>query len=349
MSDMLLTQEETSILPAGYTLRVLTLQDAEAVARVYTEASRVRGDNEITSVDALREDWTHPDFSLENSARVVLNVSGEIVGAVMVWDHIPPPVHPFVSWEVLPLPERPQIARALLQWGEERAKEAIVRCPENARVSFKSATLAGYTADEQLLTEMGMTPIRYFYRMLINMTAAPAAPAPLPGFTIRPMQYPQEFEALIRAREEAWRDHYGYIERPIEEALKSWQHWIDTDKLFDPALWFIAVDDASGEIAGMTLCRMEDWEDPSVGYINIVAVRRAWRKQGLAQALLQQGFGALWQRGRTGVSLFVDSSSPTGAVRLYERVGMHINRQYVHYEKELRPGIELANQANGED
>jgi ribosomal protein S18 acetylase RimI-like enzyme len=342
-------QEDSIALPSGYTARATQLEDAEAVARVYEEASRTRGDNEVNDPDALREDWAAPGFDLQKSSRVVLNAAGEIVGMITVWDYTPPPVHPFVSWDVLPLPERPQIARALLAWGEERAKEATPRCPENVRVSYKTATLAGYAADEQLLTDMGLTPLRYFNRMLINMTETPAPVTFPPGFTVRTLNHPEEFETLIRAREEAWRDHYGYVERPIEEVYKSWHHWIESDKLFDPTLWFVALDDASGEIAGMVLGRMEDWEDPTVGYVNIVAVRPAWRKRGLAAALLQHAFGALWQRGRQSVSLFVDSSSPTGAGRLYERAGMHISRQYVHYEKELRPGIELANHANGEN
>lgn len=346
MSDILLMPVETITLPAGYTVRPTTLDDAEAVAKVYNEGSRVRGDNEINDPDAIREDWTAPNFDLANSARVVMAADGTIVGTISVWDYTPPPLHPFISWEVLPLPERPQIARYLLHWGEERAKEAIVRCPDHARVSYKCPTLAGYAADEELYTEMGMTAIRYFNRMLINMTDAPAAPTFPPGFTVRSLRYPEEFETLIRAREEAWRDHYGYVERPIEEVFKSWYHWIETDKLFDASLWFVALDDTSGEIAGMILCRIEDWEDPTVGYVDIVAVRPAWRKQGLALALLQHGFGALWQHGRQGVSLYVDSSSPTGAVRLYARAGMHISRQYVHYEKELRPGIELANHSS---
>jgi hypothetical protein len=37
----------------------------------------------------------------------------------------------------------------------------------------------------------------------------------------------------------------------------------------------------------------------------------------------------------------VDASSLTGAVRLYERAGMHVARQYDRYEKELRSGKEL--------
>ena len=35
------------------------------------------------------------------------------------------------------------------------------------------------------------------------------------------------------------------------------------------------------------------------------------------------------------MSLGVDSENPTGATRLYERVGMHVESEEVTYEKEL--------------
>jgi len=42
------------------------------------------------------------------------------------------------------------------------------------------------------------------------------------------------------------------------------------------------------------------------------------------------------------VELGVDAQSLTGALRLYEKVGMHIHKQGDMYEKELRPGREIA-------
>jgi mycothiol synthase len=41
----------------------------------------------------------------------------------------------------------------------------------------------------------------------------------------------------------------------------------------------------------------------------------------------------------------VNSQNLTGATRLYERAGMHVARQYITYEKELRAGIELSTRA----
>jgi ribosomal protein S18 acetylase RimI-like enzyme len=71
-------------------------------------------------------------------------------------------------------------------------------------------------------------------------------------------------------------------------------------------------------------------------------VRRPWRRQGLGLALLHHAFNEFYKRGKRKVGLGVDASSLTGATRLYERAGMHIHSQFDLYEKELRPGKELA-------
>jgi len=42
------------------------------------------------------------------------------------------------------------------------------------------------------------------------------------------------------------------------------------------------------------------------------------------------------------VGLGVDSTSLTNATRLYEKAGMHVDRQYDTYEYELRQGKDLA-------
>ena len=45
------------------------------------------------------------------------------------------------------------------------------------------------------------------------------------------------------------------------------------------------------------------------------------------------------------MGLGVDAQSLTGATRLYEKAGMHVDRQYANYEKELRPGEDLGTQS----
>jgi hypothetical protein len=44
------------------------------------------------------------------------------------------------------------------------------------------------------------------------------------------------------------------------------------------------------------------------------------------------------------VGLGVDATSLTGATRLYEKAGMHVQRKSVTYEKMLRAGRDLTTQ-----
>ncbi|MCK4450237.1 MAG: GNAT family N-acetyltransferase [Anaerolineae bacterium] len=98
------------------------------------------------------------------------------------------------------------------------------------------------------------------------------------------------------------------------------------------------------EITGMSLCCPKTAEDPGMGWVDSLGVRRPWRRRGLALALLHHSFGEFYRRGKRKVSLEVDAQSLTGATRLYEKAGMHVDRQYVMYEKELRPGRDLSTQ-----
>ena len=64
-----------------------------------------------------------------------------------------------------------------------------------------------------------------------------------------------------------------------------------------------------------------------------IGVQPAWRGQGLAKALLYQTLAEFWRRGTTRLTLAVDYPERTGAVALYERVGMHIEICGVAFEK----------------
>ena len=62
--------------------------------------------------------------------------------------------------------------------------------------------------------------------------------------------------------------------------------------------------------------------------IESIGVVPAWRGRGIAKALLRRAFAALAKRGHHEVRLGVDAQNPTGAVALYESVGMTPYRSY---------------------
>jgi ribosomal protein S18 acetylase RimI-like enzyme len=61
-----------------------------------------------------------------------------------------------------------------------------------------------------------------------------------------------------------------------------------------------------------------------------------WRRRGIGEALLATVFAEFFRRGEHRVALGVDAENPTGATRLYERVGMRRFWEAVVYEKEIR-------------
>jgi ribosomal protein S18 acetylase RimI-like enzyme len=153
------------------------------------------------------------------------------------------------------------------------------------------------------------------------------------------MTGPEEISAVVQAVEDAFQDHFGYVENSFDSELAFWTHIINSDPSFDPNLWFLAMD--GDQIAGISLCWPKRGPNEKIGWVGTLGVLRAWRRQGLGLALLKHSFADLQQRGKEKVGLGVDADSLTGATKLYEKAGMHVTRQFDSYEKELRPGIDM--------
>lgn len=60
-----------------------------------------------------------------------------------------------------------------------------------------------------------------------------------------------------------------------------------------------------------------------------------WRSSHGRRALLKHAFAAFAGRGFAAVILGAEADSPTGANRLYERVGMRTTHRPARYEKQL--------------
>ena len=110
-------------------------------------------------------------------------------------------------------------------------------------------------------------------------------------------------------------------------AHEDWLAFMTNHDSFDPTCWFLGVD-ARGELAGVCLTWKEGW-------IKDLAVAPAARGHGLGESLLRHAFARLYDRGIRRVGLKVDSTNPTGAVRLYERVGMRTVKRHRAYVKKL--------------
>ena len=157
--------------------------------------------------------------------------------------------------------------------------------------------------------------------MAIELWREPPPPRWPEGASVRTYDPARDARAVHRLLEEAFAGSH----EPIS-AFEDWRAWMTGDPSFEPAVWFLA--ETGGGLAGIALC----WKE---GFVKDLAVHPAWRRRGLGEALLRQAFGEFFRRGVRVVALKADSGNPTGAIRLYERVGMSVDRRYRVYERRL--------------
>jgi mycothiol synthase len=323
-------------------LRPVTLADVEAVAALSATCSLdLLGIREDDATD-WRSWWTTPGLCLERDTRVATSGDGQIVGYAEVADLSPLHVRPHAFGRVHPAWRGRGIGSILLEWQDARALEAVPLAPPNARVAIQQWSEGVDTAGRDLILSHGYHEVRRSWRMEIALAGEPEGPEWPDGVTVRSFSPERDLEPLVRAIREAFRDHWGYVENPFEKDIEITRHRM-TEPSFNPRVWFLATD--GEEIAGMALGRLENAEDPKLVWINTLGVRPAWRRRGIAHALLRHSFREFYRSGKRRVALGVDAASLTGATRVYERAGMRPVRTWVNFEKELRAGEELSTQS----
>ncbi len=331
-------------LPEGYTVREGRLDDVETAVSFFNICNINQiGVTEFT-VNDMNIEWKAPKFDMARSTRAIFAPDGELVGFVEVWDTSEPPVRVWVWARVHPEHEGRSIGTWLMTWAEARARLAIPRVEDGVRVVMQAGGYGVHQPTLDFLQGYGMAPVRHFWRMVAPLDNVPpsadAPPSPqLPdGIVIRTMVDLPDLRPICAASDDAFKDHWGYVPKDFEDELVQWQHWVSNDDKLEPAIWFLAMD--GDEIAAVSLCRSEAHDDAAMGWVDILGVRRAWRRKGLALALLHHTFAEFHRRGQARVGLGVDASSLTGATRLYEKAGMAVDDKFtfVSYEKVLRDG-----------
>ena len=338
-----LYQEETTVeLPDGFTARGANPDDVEPALVLFNRWSRsVIGRDEITVADALRNEWASPGFDPAEDIRMVLAPNGQMVGYIEVWTNLKPPVHPWMWGRVDPAYEDLGIGTWLLQWAEGHALRELPSLPAELRFAPRVGTYREAEKPKKLFEDLGYRQIRSSYQMLIEMDAPVPDPEFPAGILVRTYNAETDAEAAYRAEVDSFRDHFGFVEEPFEQGLGRFRHFWEQEG-FDPSLLFLAVDGPSGEVAGICLCPPHAIEDPEMGWVGTLGVRRPWRKRGLGLALLRHSFKEFYRRGKRKVGLGVDAQNLTGALRLYESAGMHVQQAFDLYEKEIRPGKEIS-------
>jgi mycothiol synthase len=297
-------------LPEGLTYHPLTEADARAVFEVMAaQEQHDLGTVEIDEADIVGE-WQRPSFDVPASTVGVFDADRLVAFAQVDGDgRGDAAVHPQYRGR--------GIGTALAAWTRELARE------RGASV-FGMSVPQGSPADG-LLESLG-----YFVRWSSWILELPEGKRieaqPLPeGYSIRTAEGEADHRAAWTVIEDAFLE---WAERD-RQAYEDFRATTMRRPGFEPWNLRIVVD-PHGDAVGACFLTLSD----DTGYVSQLAVRRDRRGLGLARALLADAFSNAREHGATRCDLCTDSR--TGALGLYERVGMVVTSNWLHRAVDLR-------------
>lgn len=287
----------------------------------------------VTTREELEEDLSLSYVSLVIDSLLALDPNGRVLAFGLV---VPSPgretlVRSMLLGGVRPRARNSGIGRQILAWQEARALQQFAGSDSVLPGWMMIWTDERATATVHLATRFGFRTARYYLELRRDLFE-PIIPRGLEGFEI--VQFDESrSEAVRRARNDAFRDHWG-SQPTVEE---DWHSRV-TRSVFRPDLSFLAIA-PNGDVAGFVLSEVneEDFalQGFSSAYIDLVGVPRAYRKLGIAPALLSRTLEAVAAAGLEKAVLDVDSDNPTGALGLYTGVGFTEANRSLNLVKEF--------------
>ena len=296
-------------LPDGLTARSATPGDTRTIYEL-AAACEIDADG-IAEVDEhdITVEFGRSGFDPELDTQLVFQ-DGELVG----WADL---YRGRGNGDVRPTHRSRGIGTALFEWIEQRAREL-----GNAEVG-QTKTDANLGARDLFLAR-GYEPSWVSWVIRIALDEPPPAPEPIRGIEIRPYR-PSDARDVHLVVDTAFSEWPGRDPEPFEV----WASDALVHPKFAPETSPLAFE--GDELVGVLLAA--DYPELGEGWIAQLATKASHRRRGIGQALLRTTFGWFFERGRRMAGVSTDSR--TGALGLYEKVGMRVERQYTRYTKRL--------------
>jgi mycothiol synthase len=266
---------------------------------------------------------------------IIAEAAGEMVGYTRGWwDDETGVARLYIhNGFLLPQWRRKGIGGAMLSRIEARLREVAATHPEAIAKYFQVGITQYQVGTAMLLEGAGYQPTRDFYSMVRpSLDDLPAYPLPS-GVELRPVT-PEHYRAIWQSVDETSQDEWGY-QKPTEAEYQAWL----AEPNFQPELWQVAWDPATERVVGHVLTYIDRAENAQLnrrrGYTEGIGVARAWRRRGLARALISRSLQVQKSAGMTESALVADSESQSGVTRLYESCGFVITRRDTLYRKPL--------------
>ncbi len=310
--------------------------DAAAIVAVVNASLAAGGEQARENVADKLVGLTHRTHGDSLTDLVLVERAGDPVAYIDVeWrDHATGALELQISMACLPGPELGIVASRLLDWAFARGGQLAEGQPAERTRWFASWCSDGETWTREALTTAGFAPERHFTLLVRPRLDDVPPPPPLPpGVEVRTAE-PAHRRAVWEADVEAFRDHWGTPDTS-EAAYERFVH--ESAQRLD--LWQVAW--AGDQVAGHVLVAVDEDENAALGvsrgWLDSVAVRRPWRRRGLATALVVRALHALRDAGYDSAVLGVDVANPQDALDLYRRVGFEIVSSATAYRRAFDP------------
>ena len=180
----------------------------------------------------------------------------------------------------------------------------------------------------EVVEAAGYRSIRSSFRMTIGLDE-PEDPEWPDGIDVATFAAEDE-QTVFTAHQEAFRDHWEFREEPIDK----WRKWLVGSPQFPPPLP-LAPGPGRPRVSGFFRSAPSALPGPASCACSGLAARGGGGGAALRLALLRHSFAEMKARGMTRASLGVDGENLTGAVALYERAGMRVERRSECWRRRL--------------
>ncbi len=285
----------------------------------------------LATVEETATDYAHLTNSDPFTDMIFPEVNGEVVGYGRCWwsNQVDGSIAYMFFAHLLPEWRHSGIRRTMVRHLKQRLYQIAASHPAEPEKFFMNWAMQTETDWADLLRAEGHEIVRYGFSM-VRPTLDNIPDCPLPeGLEVR-RGSDAEARQIWEAAREAFRDHWGMSEWS-EASFTGWSEYPD----YNPTLWQIAW--AGDEVAGGVLNFIDEKEneafDRQRGYTETIFVRRPWRKQGVAKALIARSFQVLKEAGMTEAALGVDAENLSGALHLYRKMGFEEDKRSMTFKK----------------
>jgi ribosomal protein S18 acetylase RimI-like enzyme len=176
----------------------------------------------------------------------------------------------------------------------------------------------------------GFEFLRRYYTMRMEISSAPTI-REIQGVEIRAIDIsnPDQVALWHKVHQNSFSKHFGFVPRDLEK----WKSLVLGDSCIDPTGVFMAFKD--GEPVGFCQCT-DEYAEESKGYISIIGVSHEHQGLGLGEALLQTGISHSAAKGYSSLELNVDTGNETGALKLYEKVGLKPESSWIQLHRPIK-------------